>query len=60
MTQLKTQKNDGSVEEFLKQVPEEGKREDSFTVLELMRKVTGEEPAMWGDSIVGFGQYRYK
>ena len=60
MTQLKTQKNDGSVEEFLKQVPEEGKREDSFTVLELMREVTGEEPAMWGDSIVGFGQYRYK
>ena len=25
-----------------------------------MREVTGDEPSMWGDSIVGFGSYRYK
>jgi hypothetical protein len=25
-----------------------------------MGQVTGFEPAMWGDSIVGFGSYRYK
>lgn len=24
-----------------------------------MREVTGEEPSMWGTSIVGFGSYRY-
>ena len=28
--------------------------------LELMREVTGEEPKMWGPSIVGFGSYHYK
>ena len=28
--------------------------------MELMRQVTGFEPVMWGDSIVGFGSYRYK
>jgi hypothetical protein len=60
MAKLKTQKNDASVDDFLNGVSDQKKREDSFAVLELMRDVTGEGPAMWGDSIVGFGSYRYK
>ena len=60
MAQLKTQKNDASVEDFLNGVSDEKKREDSFAILELMKEVIGEEPAMWGTSIVGFGSYRYK
>ena len=60
MAELKTQKNDASVEAFLQGVESEKKREDSYALLELMREVTGEEPAMWGTSIVGFGSYRYK
>lgn len=60
MAELKTQKNDASVEEFLNAVANEKRREDSFVVNELMKEVTGEQPAMWGDSIVGFGSYRYK
>jgi hypothetical protein len=60
MTQPKTQKTDASVEEFINSVTNEKKREDSFAILDLMREVTGEEPSMWGTSIVGFGAYRYK
>jgi hypothetical protein len=60
MAELKTQRTDASVEVFLGAVPNERKREDSFAILELLREVTGEEPAMWGTSIVGFGSYRYK
>jgi hypothetical protein len=60
MAELKTQKNDASVERFLEGVPNEKRRADSHTILELMREVTGEEPAMWGTSIVGFGSYRYR
>ena len=60
MAKLKTRKNDASVEDFLEGVPNEKKREDSFAILEIMREVTGEEPAMWGTSIVGFGSYRYR
>ncbi len=60
MAALKTQKNDASVHDFLNAVPDETKRQDSFAIVELMRQVTGFEPAMWGDSIVGFGSYRYK
>ena len=59
MAELKTQKNDASVEAFLNTVADERKRRDCFTLVELMRKATGAEPAMWGDSIVGFGEYHY-
>jgi len=47
------------VETFLKGVPNEKKRQDSFAILELMKQVTGKKPEMWGDSIVGFGSYSY-
>ena len=60
MSELKTQKNDASVEEFLNSVENERRREDGFKILELMTEVTGEEAAMWGSSIVGFGEYSYK
>jgi hypothetical protein len=35
------------------------RRRDAETMIELMRRVTGEEPVMWGGSVVGFGRYRY-
>ena len=60
MSDLKTQKNDADVVEFLNRVENDKRREDSFVVLDLMKDVTGEEPTMWGTSIVGFGTYHYK
>ena len=60
MAELKTKRNKGNVEAFLNSVVDEKKRQDSFTILELMKQVTGKEPEMWGDSIVGFGSYHYK
>ena len=60
MAELKTKRNDASVETFLKSIPDERKRADAFAVLELMKQATGEKPAMWGDAIVGFGEYRYR
>jgi hypothetical protein len=60
MAELKTKRNEGDVDAYLNSVENEKKRQDAFTILELMEKVTGEEPKMWGDSIVGFGDYRYK
>jgi hypothetical protein len=60
MAELKTQPNQSSVVDYLNTVENDLKRADSFTILQLMQEVTGEEPIMWGDSIVGFGTYRYK
>jgi hypothetical protein len=60
MAELKTRKNERSVEAFLNLVEDQKKRQDCFTVLELLKQVTGAEPEMWGTSIVGFGTYHYK
>jgi hypothetical protein len=60
MPENKTKMNDSDVVAFLNQVEHEGKREDSFKILELMQQVTGLEPKMWGDSLIGFGQYHYR
>lgn len=60
MAELKTQKTEASVEAFLNTVEHDRKRADSFEILNLMKEVTGEEPVMWGPSIIGFGSYHYK
>jgi len=59
MAENKTTPNNQDVEQFLNRVDDERKRKDSFTILELMKQVTGREPGMWGSSIVGFGSYHY-
>ncbi len=60
MAELKTQPHDGDVMEFLSSVDSDRRREDAQVVLDLMQEVTGEEPKMWGTSIVGFGSYHYQ
>jgi len=60
MAELKTQKNDANVEEFLEQVENTQKKEDSKELLKVFTEVTREEASMWGGSIVGFGSYHYK
>ena len=58
--ELKTKINEASVEDFLNGVADEGRRDDGFKVMELMRDVTGEEPKMWGTAIIGFGLHHLK
>jgi hypothetical protein len=60
MAELKTKQTEASVSAFLDAVENEQRRADCRTVLNLMRAVTGEEPKMWGPSMVGFGSYHYK
>ncbi len=58
--ELKTKATDASVEEFISRVDGEQKRADAFKILELMKKITGEEPRMWGPSMIGFGEKVYR
>jgi len=60
MSELKTTLNDASVTDFIAAVPDEIKKADSFALLELFSSITGEQPNMWGSSIIGFGKYHYK
>jgi hypothetical protein len=48
------------VDAFLDSVEDERRREDARSLCALMQEVTGEPPAMWGSSIVGFGRYHYR
>jgi hypothetical protein len=60
MAELKTKKTDESVVAFLDKIEYVKKRLDCYAILNMMKSVTGFEPKMWGDSIVGFGSYHYK
>jgi hypothetical protein len=60
MAENKTQATGASVDEFLAAVEHPIRHRDGLRLLELMRDITGEEPEMWGPTIVGFGQYHYK
>lgn len=60
MAELKTKKTKASVTAFLDKITDEQRRNDCQTVLNLMKQATGEEPKMWGSSIVGFGTYHYR
>lgn len=60
MAEPKTRLTNDSVEAFINSIPEAKKRRDSHAIVELMRQVTGQEPKMWGTSIIGFGSYTYQ
>lgn len=61
MAELKTKQNNADVNNFINTFADtELKKKDSFEILNLMQDSTGFEPKMWGDSIIGFGQYHYK
>ena len=60
LAEIKTKETNYSVEYFIGRVPDEQKRKDSMVILKMMKKATGEKPKMWGTSIIGFGNIRYK
>jgi hypothetical protein len=60
LAHIKTKETDSNVDDFINAVEDEQKRKDSFVILKMMRKATKEDPKMWGSSIIGFGNVRYK
>ena len=60
MAELKTAPTQVSVEAFIDGVESAAKREDGKVLDALFRKVTGEEPKMWGPTIIGYGEYHYQ
>lgn len=56
----KTRATEASVAAFLDAVEPERRRDDARAVDEMMKRVTGEKPKLWGPSIVGYGDAHYK
>lgn len=60
MGELKTRPTDRDVTEFLNGIEDEEKRRDCFTLADLMQRITGDKAEMWGESMIGFGRYKYR
>ena len=60
MAELKTKPTKVSVAKHIASIANEEQRKDAKRLVALMRKVTRQEPKMWGPGIVGFGSYHYK
>ena len=59
MAELKTKATEVSVDSFLNGVADAQRRADAFTLVKIMKDITGMPPKMWGPTMVGFGEYHY-
>jgi hypothetical protein len=60
LAEIKTKQTAASVTSFIDSLSDEQKRKDSHVILKLMEKAMKEKPKMWGSSMIGFGNVRYK
>jgi hypothetical protein len=60
MADNKTQPTKLSVAAFIDGLMDETRKADAKVLVKLMQGATGEKPAMWGPSIIGFGSSHYK
>ncbi|WP_299278375.1 DUF1801 domain-containing protein [uncultured Georgenia sp.] len=56
----KMRPTDTDPQEFIARVENATRRKDAERMIEIMREISGEEPVMWGASIIGFGSYHYR
>ncbi|WP_411278583.1 DUF1801 domain-containing protein [Gemmatimonas sp.] len=59
MYEAKTKPTTVSVESYLAAIVDGTRRDDCRRLTDLMQRLSGHAPTMWGSSIVGFGQYHY-
>ncbi|AWB88014.1 DUF1801 domain-containing protein [Mycetocola zhujimingii] len=60
MTALKTAPRDRDPQALIETIEDERKRADAARLIHLMADATGEQPQLWGPSIVGFGSFHYR
>lgn len=56
----KTRKTKASVAAFIAAVETDARRADAKALDKMFREITGEKPALWGPTIIGYGKYHYK
>lgn len=60
MSQIKTKPGDLDIDEFLKSIEPEKKRDDSINLKKLFDSVVEEKPRLWNNNMIGYGSYHYK
>lgn len=58
MSDTKTQPTEVSVGDFIAAVEPSKKRDEARLIDTIFRRVTGEQPKMWGPTIIGYGAYQ--
>lgn len=59
MSGLKTQPTDQDVGTYIASIADDRRRSETAQMVEMMQRLTGEPPVLWGASLIGFGRYRY-
>ena len=57
---IQTVPTTADVLEFLARVEDDQQRRDSEVLIEMISRISGEPPVLWGPTIIGFGSYHYK
>lgn len=60
MAANKTLPGAGDVAAFIASVADERQRAEAETLCEILSRVSGHPPVLWGPSIIGFGSYHYR
>jgi hypothetical protein len=60
MAELKTKQTEMSVESYINAISDKQRQADCRIIIDLMKRITGDEPKIWGDSIIGFGNTHLK
>ena len=58
--EAKTKPTRASVTAYVAAIADPERRADCRTLIQLMRRLTGERPVLWGPSIIGFGRVAYR
>ena len=59
MAELKTKATTACVATFIDNIENSRRRQDALILLDMFKQITGMKPILWGDSIIGFGDYTY-
>ncbi|NOT82424.1 MAG: DUF1801 domain-containing protein [Gallionella sp.] len=60
MTEAKTKPTEASIDAYLDSRASPVQLADCKSLMAMFKRVTKEQPKMWGPSIVGYGSYSYK
>jgi len=60
LAEIKTKQTTSSVADFIAGLEAVQQQADSRIILKLMEGATKQKPKMWGSSMIGFGNVRYK
>lgn len=60
MAEAKTKPTTASAVAHLDAIEDPDRRKDAKALLKMYKDITGQKPVMWGEAIVGFGQYMLK